>query len=50
MRGDASGEWALDENGKVDDIVFFASPRSMGYGQKIEVDAPSVAGCSGAEL
>jgi hypothetical protein len=26
MRGDASGEWTLDENGEVDDIVFFLSP------------------------
>jgi hypothetical protein len=25
-RGDASGEWTLDENGEVDDIVFFLSP------------------------
>jgi hypothetical protein len=31
---DASGEWTLDENGEVDDIVFFASPRSLGYGRK----------------
>ena len=26
VHGDASGEWTLDENGEVDDIVFFASP------------------------
>jgi hypothetical protein len=26
IRGDASGEWALDENGDVEDIVFFLSP------------------------
>lgn len=26
VRGDASGEWSLDENGEVDDIVFFLSP------------------------
>jgi hypothetical protein len=26
VRGDASGEWTLDENGEVDDIVFFLSP------------------------
>ena len=25
--GDASGEWTLDANGDVDDIVFFVSPR-----------------------
>jgi hypothetical protein len=36
VHGDASGEWALDENGEVEDIVFFASPRSMGYGPKGE--------------
>ena len=34
--GDASGEWTLDENGEVEDIVFFASPRWMGYGRKAE--------------
>ena len=27
VHGDAGGEWTLDENGEVDDIVFFASPR-----------------------
>ena len=27
VNGDAGGEWTLDENGEVDDIVFFASPR-----------------------
>lgn len=27
VHGDASGEWTLDEDGEVDDIVFFASPR-----------------------
>ena len=26
VRGDASGEWTLDEDGEVDDIVFFVSP------------------------
>jgi hypothetical protein len=26
VHGDASGEWTLDEDGDVDDIVFFASP------------------------
>jgi hypothetical protein len=26
VHGDASGEWMLDEEGEVDDIVFFASP------------------------
>jgi len=26
VQGDASGEWMLDENGEVSDIVFFASP------------------------
>jgi hypothetical protein len=30
VHGDASGEWTLDEDGEVDDIVFFASPRWMG--------------------
>ena len=34
VRGDASGEWTLNENGGLEDIVFFASPRSMGYGPK----------------
>ena len=23
VRGDASGEWTLDEDGEVDDVVFF---------------------------
>ena len=36
VHGDASGEWTLDENGDVEDIVFFASPRSMGYGRTAE--------------
>ena len=27
VNGDASGEWTLDEDGEVDDIVFFISPR-----------------------
>jgi hypothetical protein len=27
VHGDASGEWTLDENGEVEDIVFLASPR-----------------------
>jgi hypothetical protein len=26
VRRDASGEWTLDEDGEVDDIVFFVSP------------------------
>jgi hypothetical protein len=26
VHGDASGEWTLDENGDMDDIVFFLSP------------------------
>ena len=30
VQGDASGEWTLDENGDLEDIVFFASPRSIG--------------------
>ena len=34
VHGDVSGEWTLDENGDVEDIVFFASPRWMGYGPK----------------
>ena len=29
VHGDASGEWALDENGEVEDIVFFVSPRQL---------------------
>jgi hypothetical protein len=33
VHGDASGEW-IDDAGEVEDIVFFASPRSMGYGRK----------------
>jgi hypothetical protein len=36
VHGDASGEWRLDENGHLEDIVLFASPRSMGYGRKAE--------------
>ncbi len=36
VHGDASGEWTLDENGDVEEIVFFASPRWMGYGRKAE--------------
>ena len=36
VHGDASGEWTLDENGDVEDIVGFASPRSMGYGRKAQ--------------
>jgi hypothetical protein len=27
VRVDASGEWTLDDDGEVDDIVFFVSPR-----------------------
>lgn len=34
VRGDASGEWMLGEDGDVEDIVFFASPRLLGYGPK----------------
>ena len=26
VHGDASGEWTLDEDGEVEDIVFFMSP------------------------
>jgi hypothetical protein len=26
VHGDASGEWTLNEEGEIDDIVFFASP------------------------
>ncbi len=26
VHGDGSGEWTLDENGEVEDIVFFMSP------------------------
>ncbi len=29
VHGDASGEWMLDEDGEVEDIVFFASPGWM---------------------
>jgi hypothetical protein len=36
VHGDASGEWTLDENGDLEDIVFFAPPRSMGYGRKAQ--------------
>ena len=36
VHGDASGEWTLDEKGDVEDIVFFASPGSMGYGRRAE--------------
>ena len=36
VHGDASGEWTLDESGDLEDIVFFASPRSMGYGRKAQ--------------
>ena len=36
MHGDVSGEWTLDKNGDVEDLVIFASPRSMGYGRKAE--------------
>jgi hypothetical protein len=34
VHGDVSGEWTLDENGDLEDIAFFASPRSMGSGRK----------------
>ena len=36
VHGDASGEWTLDESGDLEDVVFFASPRSMGYGRKAQ--------------
>ncbi len=36
VHGDVSGEWTLDKNGDVEDLVIFASPRSMGYGRKAE--------------
>ena len=36
VHGDASGEWTLDKTGEVEDIVFFASPRWMGYGRKAQ--------------
>ncbi len=36
VHGDASGEWTLDENADLEDIVFFASPRSTGYGRKAQ--------------
>ena len=26
VHGDAGGEWTLDEDGEIDDIVFFVSP------------------------
>ena len=40
VQGDASGEWILDENGEVEDIVFFASPRSMGLRAEGPVAVP----------
>jgi hypothetical protein len=36
VHGDASGEWTVDENGDLEDIVLFASPHSMGYGRKAQ--------------
>ena len=36
VHDDASGEWTLNDNGDLEDIVFFASPGSMGYGRKTE--------------
>ena len=36
VHGDPSGEWTIDEIGELEDIVFFASPRSMGYGRKAQ--------------
>ena len=30
VHGDAVGEWTLDGNGEVDDIVFFVSSRCVG--------------------
>jgi hypothetical protein len=33
VHGDASGEWMLE--GEVDDIVYFASPRSLHRGREI---------------
>jgi hypothetical protein len=34
VHGDASGEWTLDDHGELEDIVFFASPRWLGYGSR----------------
>jgi hypothetical protein len=34
VHGDVSGEWTLDEHGGLADIVFFVSPRLLGYGTK----------------
>ena len=33
VHGDASGEWTLDKDGELDDIVFFVSP---GWGRDLE--------------
>jgi hypothetical protein len=30
VHGDASGEWTLDDDGEVGDILFFLSPRRCG--------------------
>jgi hypothetical protein len=35
VHGDASGERALDEEGEVDDIVFFVSPLSICRSRKV---------------
>jgi hypothetical protein len=34
VRGDASGVWTLDENGEVEDTVFFASADWLGDGRR----------------
>ena len=40
VHGDASGEWTVGENGEVEDIVFFASPRQlMKSRQRVLADA-----------
>jgi hypothetical protein len=33
VHGDAGGEWTLGEDGELEDIVFFVSPRWMGHGR-----------------
>jgi hypothetical protein len=34
VHGDARGEWTLDADGELEDIVFFASPRWVGHGRR----------------
>ena len=46
VHGDASGEWTLDKNGDLEDIVFFAAPRLMGYGRKPSSGTPSLSRCA----